>query len=190
MTPELVEELTGMRWEDTAHACHAVSLALVKSGHWPRARVARGSCRGVGSQHSWVVVGDNCYAPNAKIVDATLWSYDDMIKGVWTGTAHAGLHHPHGGWGSIWTHSQPPPPTDEVIPLDVELSNVGRTFRELAAPDGLDIRGWHVLAHSPVRGWPAAEIIGAMYDTPRLKMIPPIDIVGMLTDKNPNGLYW
>jgi hypothetical protein len=61
---------------------------------------------------------------------------------------------------------------------------------ELAAPDGLDIRGWHVLAHSPVRGWPAAEIIGAMYDTPRLKMIPPIDIVGMLTDKNPNGLYW
>jgi hypothetical protein len=40
-----------------------------------------------------------------------------------------------------------------------------------------------------VEGWPAAEIIDAIYNTPELTTWVPIDIVGMLTDRNPKGLY-
>jgi hypothetical protein len=39
------------------------------------------------------------------------------------------------------------------------------------------------------KGWPAAEIIGPMRDTRELRTTVPIDIAGMITDRNPGGLY-
>lgn len=54
----------------------------------------------------------------------------------------------------------------------------------------LDRRAWHLLAsQAPVLGWPAAEIIAAMDDTEELSAFVPIDRLGMLTDRNPGGLY-
>ena len=53
----------------------------------------------------------------------------------------------------------------------------------------LDLQGWMVLASAPVMGWPSGEIIQAMLDTPKLRGLVPIDVAGMITDGNPNGLY-
>lgn len=39
------------------------------------------------------------------------------------------------------------------------------------------------------QNWPAAEIIAAIDDTKALSALVPIDILGMLTDRNPSGLY-
>jgi hypothetical protein len=46
------------------------------------------------------------------------------------------------------------------------------------------------LANAPVEGWPAREILTAMAATPRLAACVPIDILGMVTDLNPKGLYF
>jgi hypothetical protein len=170
------------------HNCHAISLAIVQARVWPGARVARGFCAGVGSQHSWIVIGRDCYAENAAIVDPTLWSYRDDVEGVWYGTAAHGWHHPHGE-GSIWDFGRPPKPTEDVIELAAEVSDHAHMFLELCSPTGLDRRGWGFLANAPVGGWPAAEIYEAMWHTPELKQLIPIDRVGMLTDLNPSGLY-
>lgn len=53
----------------------------------------------------------------------------------------------------------------------------------------LDRPGWMRLASCPVGGWPAAEVLAAMDDTPALQTLVPIDRLGMLTDRNPGGLY-
>lgn len=194
VTVEDVERVWGDVFETTAFACHAVSLALVKSGILGESRVARGMCRGVAGQHSWVVVGDDCYAGDAHIVDATLWSYDGSITGVWTGRASEGRHRPHGA-GSIWTEGgRPPLPSEKTIPLNGRawdrMSLEAKQFMFDLAPVGLDLRGWHCVGHLPVGGgWPAREIFEAMLDTPGLGSIIPIDVVGMLTDRNPGGLY-
>jgi hypothetical protein len=46
------------------------------------------------------------------------------------------------------------------------------------------------VSHAPVLGWPAGEIIEAVCDTPGLgEVIVPVDRIGMLTDRNPDGLY-
>jgi hypothetical protein len=45
------------------------------------------------------------------------------------------------------------------------------------------------LLGSPVHGWPAAEIVAAIADTPSLAAYVPIDLLGMLTDRNPGKLY-
>ena len=42
---------------------------------------------------------------------------------------------------------------------------------------------------APVEDWPAGEIFAAMDDTEGLKALVPIDKLGMLTDRNPGGLY-
>ena len=75
MSPDEVAELIHIPVESWAQQCHSISLAIIQAGLVPGARVARGSCRGVGSQHSWIVDGWNCYDPDAKIIDPTLWSY-------------------------------------------------------------------------------------------------------------------
>lgn len=176
------------RW---AYDCHSASLALVKSGKLGTCRVARGSCTGVrGGQHSWVVLGDDCYDDDAAIVDPTLWSYDDSVTGVWTGGYCDGRHMPFGK-GSIWKWGRPDHPVGggEIIELTPEepWSESAKVFLNLLGP--LDRRGWAVLAHAPVEEWPAREIIGAMYQDRRLAPLLPIDIVGMVTDLNPGGLY-
>lgn len=171
------------------HQCHAASLELVRSGLLPdSARVARGACSGVGGQHSWVALGDP-YAPDAPIVDPTLWSYDDAVDGIWIGTARSGRHVPHGGTGSIWTYGRPAPalgPPVELTPT-TPLSKDARTFLDLLGP--LDRSGWAILSGAPVGGWPAGEILAAMDDTPALRALVPVDRLGMLTDRNPGGLY-
>jgi hypothetical protein len=189
VTVAQVEEAWAGPFETTSHQCHAVSLAIVRAGLVPGGRVARGACRGVVGQHSWVTVGDP-YVLGAPILDATLWSYDPSVEGVWTGRAtNEGRHVPHGGAGSIWTYGRPPPAQGEPVALvgQDELSRDAQLFLELLGP--LDRRGWAMLADAPVLGWPAAEIIAAMDDTPELRALVPIDRLGMLTDRNPSGLY-
>lgn len=184
---KLVDAIGGLdKW---SHRCHECSLALVRTGILPDvARVARGVCRGVALQHSWVVLG-NPYDPRAPIIDGTRWS--------WTGSTPTLDYYPTGrsheyipkGAGSIWDYGKPPLPLGDVIELEAELSPLAQSFLELAAPRGLDRDGWHVLANSPVSGWPAGEILGAMYDDDRLRPLIPIDVVGMVTDRNPEELY-
>lgn len=169
-----------------AHQCHMVSLAIVQAKLFGPSRVARGSCLGVGGQHSWVIIGDDCYNTSAKIVDATLWSYDSSVKDVWYGSYEDGLHKPHGA-GSIFDWGRPSSDGGEPIELDVPISQEAQAFLDLLGP--LDYRGWSQLAHAPVGDWPAKEILSAMDQTKRLRAIIPIDILGMATDRNPSGLY-
>ncbi len=175
------------RW---AGNCHAASLAVVRAGlaH----RVARGTCLGVPSQHSWAVAGSDCYSPNARIIDPTLWSYVAEPPVVLVCSARRGLHRPHGA-GSIWKYGRPrpAPPGASVVRLSPSsrrrLSDAALDFLSLLEP--LDRTGWQLLAEAPVGGWPAAEILAAMDDTRELATLVPIDTLGMLTDRNPGGLY-
>jgi hypothetical protein len=175
-----------------AHNCHGASLALVRAGIAPKCRVARGSCQGVGGQHSWVVLGMDCYNTKATIIDPTLWSYCSDVHGIYVGDQRKHSHRPHGA-GSIWkdTAGYPPFAGDlRGIPLAVSVSRRAMSFLSILAPDGhLDRRQWSFLASAPVGGWPAVEIITAMDDTPTLSPLVPIDRLGMLTDRNPGGLY-
>ena len=178
-----------------ATQCHAASVELVKSDGYEQARVARGTCTGVFGQHSWVVLGNDCYDDDAVIVDPTLWSYDESVKGVWVGSYRDGKHEPHGK-GSIWRWGRPNEASEEPMELTPRQpwSREAQRFLGLLGP--LDMKGWIQLAHAPVEGWPAGEIIDALCETPH-PTIPdstmagyvPIDIVGMVTDRNPNGLY-
>lgn len=175
---------------DWAQQCHSASLALVQTGLLgPDARVARGACLGVAGQHSWVVVGDP-YDPAAAIVDITLWSYDETAPKVWTGTMQDGRHRPHGYGPHIMTMGPPEAGDGDVIRLDTAgLSSDARFWLDMFGP--LDARGWIDLwSHITVVGWPAAEILDAFLDQhPEHGPWVPIDRVGMLTDRNPDGLY-
>lgn len=170
-----------------AQNCHVISLAIVKSGVLGQpARVACGSCKGVGGQHSWVVLGEDCYAPRALLLDATLWSYNVTAPALWWGTYLDGRHTPH-GHGSIWQWGQPEAGDGAPIELAVPLSRVASSFLELLGP--LDRLGWARLSSAPVGGWPAGEVFAAMSQTPELSALVPIDVLGMTTDLNPSGLY-
>jgi hypothetical protein len=184
-----VEEAIGLPQAQWARQCHQISLAIVKSGVLDEfARVARGTCKGVLGQHSWIVLGKDCYAPYAEILDPTLWSYDEKAPVLWWGSARDRRHTPHGA-GSIWSYGRPIPgdgPPIELTPA-TPLSTEAMTFLGLLGP--LDARGWMRLANAPLGGWPAAEIVAAMDDTPGTRALVPIDILGMITDRNPSGLY-
>ena len=185
MIAEALEVLAPLeRW---ALNCHGASATLVQAGVLGPSRVARGTCTGVGGQHSWVVLGDDCYDQDATIVDPTLWSYDDTVKGIWVGTMRDGRHSPHGA-GSIWRWGRPADPTGEIVTLTPRRpwSHDAERFLELLGP--LDQQGWIALAHAPVEGWPAAEFIDAMCES-GLRGYVPVDRVGMLTDRNPGNAY-
>jgi hypothetical protein len=186
---EIEEELGPI--EELAHLCHGASLALVRSGLLPEgSRVARGSARGVGAQHSWVLVDpqNGPYDQSIWVVDITLWSYVPDVPRLYVAKARRWPHIPH-GYGSIWRGAyRPPDPVEDVIYLDVPPS--ARKFLEVACPDGLDRRGWQALFNSPMQGWPSAEVVEAARQHPVLRNLVPIDIVGMLTDENPGGLYF
>lgn len=173
--------------EAWSHKCHEASLQIVRSGIVAPSRVARGVCMGVGAQHSWVVLGDDCYNSDATIIDPTLWSYDSRVDGIWVGSYRDELHIPFGK-GQIWAWGRPPAATEEVVELTPSkpLSREALKFLELLGP--LDDQGWRMLAHAPVEGWPAGEIFEAMCDTGMEARIP-IDLLGMTTDRNPKGLY-
>lgn len=170
--------------EQWSHKCHQASLAIVRAG--VGTRVARGACAKVTGQHSWVVVGDDCYDNAATIIDPTLWSYDESVNGIWVGTYESGRHTPH-GTGSIWSYGKPMPGKGPIVILTPKtpLSRTASAFLGLIGP--LDRAGWMALANSPIGGWPAAEILAAIDDT--MPAVVPIDILGMVTDRNPGGLY-
>lgn len=170
------------------HQCHAASLAVVRSGL--ANRVARGTCLGVGGQHSWAVAGSDCYADDARIIDPTLWSYSGEEPAVLVCSARRGMHKPSGK-GSIWSWGRPAPaaPGAKVVTLSpkarARLSLEARRFLSMVEP--LDRRGWDILASAPVEGWPAGEILEAMNATRALAQVIPIDRLGMLTDLNPGA---
>lgn len=172
-----------------AHNCHAVSLAIVRSGIYPGSRVARGSAVGVMGQHSWVIGDGGPYDFEAHIIDATLWSYDPRVTGVWQGTYRDNVHRPH-GWGHFMQGERPHSSGDLPVSLtpSTPLSIEARMFLHMLGP--LDHRGWMMVANLPVQGWPAREITEAMLDTPSLAALVRIDIEGMLTDRNPSGVYF
>jgi len=173
---------------DYARQCHAASIKLVRAGL--AVRVARGFCEGVGSQHSWAVLGDDCYSPDVRIVDPTLWSYTGSDPEVWVGSAKDGLHRPHGS-GIIWQWGRPSQcdRPDRVIKLTPRrpFSDWAETFLGTLGP--LDYEGWSMLAHAPVGGWPSGEVFEAMHHTEGLGNLVPIDVLGMTTNINPGGLY-
>jgi hypothetical protein len=173
------------RW---AHDCHNAALALVNAGLGVDMRVARGWKTGVTSQHSWVVVGMDCYDLDATIIDPTLWSYVPSVKGVHVTTRREDpTYRPHGA-GDIWQFGRPDLPKGPTIQLKPKkpFSKDAALFLELLGP--LD---WQACLASrcPVEGWPAGEILAAIDDTPSLESVVPIDRIGMLTDRNPSGLY-
>jgi hypothetical protein len=168
--------------------CHEISLALVKSGMFgQQARVARGWCEGVRSQHSWIAVDGDCYDTHAKIVDPTLFTQrSDVDEVLWSGSLNSGWHKPHGA-GSIWQYGKPYHRGGDTVKLDREgLSDAACSFLDALEP--LDRDGWAQLAHAPVGDWPAGEIFDRMCDT-GLGAFIPIDVVGMITNRNPSGAY-
>jgi len=180
-------------FDDFAHDCHSVSWALIRSGllgeGGPTLRVARGACRGVGGQHSWVVLG-HPYNRKATIVDLTLWSYDKTKPRIWVGTMRDGLHRPK-GYQLIFDGPKPGTGGDTPITLNTEgLSTDARWFVERFGP--LDYRGWGALwSQCGMLGWPAGEVLEAfLTQYPDMTALVPIDIVGMLTDRNPQDTYW
>ena len=183
-----IEEAVGSpahQWEGN---CHAISLAVLRTGMFGEGRVARGTAKHVASQHSWIILGDDVYDPKATVVDPTIQVSRGKDPLIWVGK-NMNLHRPH-GTGNIWAFGRPPEPTEAIIRLNAQndgtLSRQAQSFLDMCGP--LDIRGWMALANSPVQGWPAAEIINAMCDS-GLEAYVPIDIVGMITDRNPRGLY-
>lgn len=189
LTADAVEEAIGSPRESWAADCHRVSLDIVRSGLVGESRVARGTTPGVPGQHSWVVLGDDCYDPGATIVDATLWSYVDGVPTVLVAKAGERPHTPKGS-GNILEWGQPVAGGGPIIELRPSKP-LGRDaefwIKHMFGP--LDLQGWMVLASAPVMGWPSGEIIQAMLDTPKLRGLVPIDVAGMITDSNPNGLY-
>jgi hypothetical protein len=184
--------------DNYAKKCHEASIKLVRSGKLPsNARVARGFCRNIRSQHSWVVLGD-CYEKGNTIIDAVRWSYegrdpavDIYVMGKWGD----GDYSPHGIGPSIfeWGRPEPPEAKNHVIelkpsPLRKKWSDEAQWFLKLIGP--LSAPGWHtLLSRAPVIGWPAGEIIEAAHFHPQLSAYIPIDKLGMLTDLNPSELY-
>jgi hypothetical protein len=190
-----LEEAVGSPAATWGGRCHEISLAVLKSGLLGPGRVARGTARGVTSQHSWIVLGDaerpDPYSEKSVIADPTIFSYEgrDPYVLVKQNLMHA--HWPHGA-GDIWTHGGlPPEPTGKLIELEgyEDLPEMAKRFLELCGYP-LDYRGWAHLVHGPVQGWPAGEVITAMCATRELAVITPIDIIGMTTELNPKELYW
>lgn len=99
-----------------------------------------------------------------------------------------GDHRPR-GFGSIWEKGLPGSVhIEDAVTLTppAPWSTDARAFLAQVGP--LDARGWKDLARGPVQGWPAAEIIEAMCAS-GLQDYVPVEVVGMLTDRDPGGLY-
>lgn len=180
-------------FDDFSQQCHSVSLGLVRSGllgeGGPSLRVARGACFGVGGQHSWVVMG-NPYDDRAVIVDLTLWSYNPSQPRIWLGSGQSGLHRPK-GYGWIYDSPKPQDHGGEILEFDTKgMTPEARRFLNVIGP--LDARGWGRLwSGCGMMGWPAKEILEAFLDQyPTLGPLVPIDIAGMVTDRNPQEIYW
>ena len=167
------------------HNCHGASKRLVDEG--VGTRVARGFCVGVSGQHSWVVMGNDCYNPEL-IIDPTLWSYRNDVRGIFIGGADVYGHQPHGA-GSIWEWGRPVGGNGPRIRLTPKIPFTAAAKEFLRMIEPLDREGWARLTNAPVGGWPSGEILAAIDDTKELSALVPIDRIGMLTNRNPGGLY-
>jgi len=172
------------------HNCHAASLEIVRAGVFPGARVARGVCRMVGGQHSWVYLGDSPYSPTA-IIDPTLWSYHQTVFSPYVVRAMNNIYVAKGA-GDIWQAGKPRTASQmgekAIFPENYgNLTSGAQLFLEMCGPLGRT--GWNDLFHGPMQGWPAGEILEAADKTPQLSPLIPIDVLGMNTDLNPGGLY-
>lgn len=192
-----LEEAMGGPLSGHYHDCHNGSLRVARTGLFGTARVARGGCKGVPGQHSWIVIGEppqgsarpDPYDPNAVIADPTLWSYQGAEPYVYFARNSMKTHVPHSS-GSIWACGHPascPPERAVELAWREPPSKAAEVFLGVLGP--LDRSGWAELAHYPVGGWPAGEIIGAIADTLGDAVVP-IDVLGMVTERNPHGLYW
>ena len=171
-----------------ANQCHGVSLALLRTGEFGPGRIARGTCKYIVGQHSWIVLGPDCYDENATIVDPTLWAHTETQHGIFIGRNRQ-WQQPHGA-GSCFSVDQPSRHDGEIIELTPVTPLKPSTQSWLSILGPLDIRGWMEVAHLPVEDWPAGPILTAMAETRGLKALIPTDILGMNTDLNPGGLYW
>lgn len=140
------------RW---AKRCHEASLELARH---MGGRVARGMCPATMSQHSWLVLGNDCYDPDAVIIDPTLWSYDQSVDGVWVGTARNQLHYPHGR-GSIWNYGKPTRPTGDIIvltptrPLSADAQDFYHLWNRWIVRAGQHWRIRRSVVGLPVKSW-------------------------------------
>lgn len=196
--PEAAKTYLRAWWNPTwAGNCHAASLEVVRwlrTEHGIPARVARGGHPEIGV-HSWAILGEDPWDPRATIVDPTLLEYRNRKQpgqdlGVWIGEAHPKGHTPHGGMKTIWAVGRPPLPTGPLVELtpSFTLSRAAKSFLATLGP--LDRDGWLLLASAcPPLGWTSGEVYAAMDDTEGLSALVPIDRLGMLTDRNPGGLY-
>lgn len=194
---EKLGELIGVPYETWSGKCHEVSFKLLSTGLLGPGRIARGWADAVVGQHSWIVLGPDVYARDAVIVDPTIRPYLVAhriwlnAEGILADYASALGHQAHGA-GSIWEGPHKPCPSGgPVIGLtpSFELSGAAKLFLSDDVLGPLDRRGWGQLANGPMEQWPAAEIIAAMDDTPALKALVPVDILGMVTDRNPKKCY-
>jgi len=190
-----LEEAIGIPASEWGGRCHEISLRVLRTGLLGEGRVARGSARGVTSQHSWIVLGDeplpDPYSEESVIADPTIFAYERRQPYVLVKQNLMHTHWPHGA-GDIWTQGGPPPdPAGKRVELEgyEGLSGMAKAFLELCGYP-LDYKGWAHLVHGPVQGWPAGEIVTAMCATKELAVITPIDITGMTTELNPKELYW
>jgi hypothetical protein len=181
----------GIPYPDWAKKCHEISFDLLKTGLFGPGRIARGWAPGILGQHSWIVLGHNVYAPNAVIVDPTLSHWQGTPElGIFVDKAENMQHTPHGK-GSIWGYGRPDEPAGNTVELTpaFELSQDARNFLSWDVLGPLDRMGWNQLANGVMEEWPSDEIIAAMDDTPALRTLVPIDILGMVTDRNPLRRY-
>lgn len=186
---DAIETAIGVPRELWPGNCHSVSLKILRTGLLGPGRIARGMAEKVPGQHSWIVLGDDCYDRDAWIADATRWQAlgrkpeIEILK-------NRIEHIPHGA-GSVWSFGRPHnagPGTEIRLAGHDGLSASARYFLSMVGP--LDKRGWMQLVSGPAEGWPAGEIIEAVIDDPQLgPTVPPVDHVGMLTDRNPGELY-
>lgn len=188
-----IEDAVGSEAETWGGRCHEISLAVLRTGLFGPGRVTRGVAMGVGSQHSWITLGKDVYDIDAVIVDPTIWSVQKVEMPKILVARRSPTHTPHGS-GSIWAYGRPEnakPGTEiELSPDLVEkLSPAAKHFLKLLGP--LDKTGWMRLATGPMQGWPAGEILAAIWAEPALgQTIAPVDHTGHVTDINPGGLYW
>lgn len=183
-----VEKAIGIPRDKWANRCHEVAYALLVSSLMDdvTARMARGWAQGISSQHSWIVTGNDVYDKTAKIIDPTYASNRGsrpMIMIVDNLTSHS----PHGyGEFSKFPESKG---GKEFLPEFVSPST--RLWADMASMEvgPLDAFWWAKMFSGPMGGWPSRELVNWAYEEPALRALIPIDIVGMLTDRNPRGLY-
>lgn len=166
-----------------------ISLAIVRSRRFNTARVATGYAEGISGKHYWVCLGSDVYSKLTPILDATLWSAPPFDSDVlWSGSLASGIHRPL-GMGYIWDYGYPENSSfREAIRLpEDDLSLSAKYFLARLGP--MDLSGWKRLMLSPMQGWPSGEILAAMKEHPQLSGIVPLDLEGMLTSRNPGGLF-